>query len=66
MHKTFHILAIAFLTAAALFAALPAQFRLRFATDDNNDNAADYMKFYSGNYGTTTLRPTLIIEYYIP
>jgi hypothetical protein len=42
------------------------QFRLRFATDDNNDNGADYMKFYSGNYATATNRPALIIEYYIP
>jgi CSLREA domain-containing protein len=42
------------------------QFRLRFATDDNNDNAADYMKFYSGNYASLAARPTLVIEYYIP
>jgi CSLREA domain-containing protein len=42
------------------------QFRLRFLTDDNNDNAADYMKFFSGNYATASARPTLIIEYYIP
>ncbi len=42
------------------------QFRLRFATDDNNDNAADYMKFISGNHATASVRPTLIIEYYVP
>ncbi|MEK6753498.1 MAG: hypothetical protein AABZ00_14670, partial [Chloroflexota bacterium] len=42
------------------------QFRLRFATDDNNDNSADYMKFFSGNYATASFRPTLVIEYYIP
>jgi hypothetical protein len=42
------------------------QFRLRFLTDDNNDNAADYMKFFSGNYATASARPTLIITYYIP
>ena len=42
------------------------QFRLRFYKDDNDDNAADYMKFYSGNYGTAAARPTLIVEYYIP
>ena len=42
------------------------QFRLRFATDDNNNNVADYMKFYSGNYTTGSARPTLIIEYYVP
>jgi hypothetical protein len=42
------------------------QFRLRFAIQDNDDNAADYMQFYSGNYGTVSVRPTLVIEYYIP
>jgi hypothetical protein len=42
------------------------QFRLRFLTDDNNNNAADYMKFFSGNYATATVRPTLIVEYYVP
>ena len=42
------------------------QFRLRFQTDDNNDNGADYMKFFSGNYATASAVPTLIIEYYVP
>ena len=42
------------------------QFRLRFYKDDNDDNAADYWRFYSGNYATVTLRPTLTIEYYVP
>lgn len=42
------------------------QFRLYFATDDNNNYAADYMKFFSGNCATTSARPTLIVEYYIP
>jgi 2',3'-cyclic-nucleotide 2'-phosphodiesterase (5'-nucleotidase family) len=42
------------------------QFRLRFAIDDNNNNIADYMRFFSGDYATVSLRPTLIIEYYIP
>jgi peptide/nickel transport system substrate-binding protein len=42
------------------------QFRLRFYKDDNDDGAADYWRFYSGNYTTASLRPTLIIEYYIP
>jgi|GEM_PF-6669773 len=32
----------------------------------SNDNGADYMKFFSGNYATVTARPTLIIEYYLP
>ncbi|MFZ5856641.1 MAG: choice-of-anchor Q domain-containing protein [Chloroflexota bacterium] len=42
------------------------QFRLYFAKDDNDDNGADYMKFFSGNYATASARPTLIIEYYVP
>jgi len=42
------------------------QFRLRFAIDDNNDNGADYLKFYSGNYSSASLRPLLVIEYYVP
>jgi hypothetical protein len=42
------------------------QFRLRFVKDDNDDGAADYLKFYSGNYATATARPTLVIEYYLP
>jgi hypothetical protein len=42
------------------------QFRLSFAVHDNNDNAADYMRFFSGNYATISARPTLVIEYYVP
>jgi len=42
------------------------QFRLRFKLDDDNDNTADYMKFFSGNYGTATDRPLLVIQYYVP
>lgn len=42
------------------------QFRLRFKLDDNNDKGADYLKFFSGNYGTASLRPQLIIKYYVP
>jgi predicted outer membrane repeat protein len=41
------------------------QFRLAFTTDDNNDNAADLIKFYSGDAGAAN-RPQLIIEYYVP
>jgi uncharacterized protein YaaQ len=41
------------------------QFRLRFGKDDNNDNGADYLSFYSGN-ASYTLKPRLIIEYYVP
>jgi hypothetical protein len=42
------------------------QFRLRFKLDDDNDNTADYMKFFSGNYGTVNDRPVLVIQYYVP
>ena len=42
------------------------QFRLRFAMDDNNDNGADYLKFYSGNYSSVSLHPLLVIQYYVP
>jgi hypothetical protein len=42
------------------------QFRLRFYKDDNDDGAADYWRFYSGNSTNASLRPTLIIEYYVP
>ncbi len=42
------------------------QFRLRFHKDDNDDNAADYMKFFSGNYTNAAARPMLIIQYYVP
>ena len=39
------------------------QFRLRFATDDNNNLLANYLKFASGN-ATTTSRPQLVITYF--
>jgi len=42
------------------------QFRLRFTLDDNNNRRADYMKFFSGNYKTASMRPMLIIEYHVP
>jgi hypothetical protein len=41
------------------------QIRLRFALDDNDDLAADYLKFYSGNAPLAN-RPRLIIQYYLP
>jgi hypothetical protein len=41
------------------------QFRLRFQTDDNNDNGADYFKIFSGNSPVAS-RPQLIVEYYVP
>lgn len=40
------------------------QFRLRFGMDDNNDAAADYMKFLSGDF--TSSQPELTITYIIP
>ncbi|MFZ5856640.1 MAG: choice-of-anchor Q domain-containing protein [Chloroflexota bacterium] len=42
------------------------QFRLRFTTDDNDDGATDYMKFYSGNHANSAVWPMLVIEYYVP
>jgi comEA protein len=41
------------------------QIRLRFALDDNDDLAADYLRFYSGN-APASYRPRLIIQYYTP
>lgn len=41
------------------------QFRLRFYTDDNNNLAANYLRFASGN-AITSSRPQLIITYYVP
>ena len=42
------------------------QFRLRFKIDDNDDQDADYLKFYSGNQATISLRPLLVMKYYVP
>jgi CSLREA domain-containing protein len=42
------------------------QFRLRFQKDDNDNAIADFLKFFSGNYGTASARPMLTIEYYVP
>ena len=41
------------------------QFRLRFSLENNNDNNADYIKFYSGN-AAAGYQPQLIITYYTP
>jgi exo-beta-1,3-glucanase (GH17 family) len=41
------------------------QFRLRYNKDDNNDNGADYTKFYSGNAADSD-KPILLVRYYIP
>jgi predicted outer membrane repeat protein len=42
------------------------QFRLRFATDDNEDGGTDYIKFYSGNHANSAVWPVFVIEYYVP
>ena len=42
----------------------PTQFRLRFYDANNNNNTADFMRFFSGDY--TTDRPQLIITYMLP
>ena len=39
------------------------QFRVYFATDDNDDAGADYVSFYSANNGTASNRPVLEIVY---
>jgi hypothetical protein len=41
------------------------QFRLRFATDDDDDWESDYLSFYSGNASEAD-RPELIVTYYVP
>ena len=40
------------------------QIRLRFQLDDNDNMAADYLRFYSGDYDRLPDRPQLTIEYY--
>jgi hypothetical protein len=42
------------------------QLRLRFLLEDNDDQNADYLSFYSGNVTNPALRPALEIKYYIP
>jgi hypothetical protein len=34
--------------------------------DDNNNNAANFMRFFSGDYAVVGDTPTLIIEYSVP
>jgi predicted outer membrane repeat protein len=41
------------------------QIRLRFTLDDNNNNAANFLKLFSGNAPAAN-RPQLIVEYYVP
>jgi len=40
------------------------QLRLRFQLDDDDDMAADYIRFFSGDYDGLPARPNLTIEYY--
>jgi len=40
------------------------QFRIRFSLAHDNDSAAEYVMFYSGNSATD--KPVLAIQYYIP
>ncbi len=42
------------------------QFRLLFATDDNDDTSADFIEFYSGEAAASADRPQLFIEYVLP
>jgi len=42
------------------------QFRLRFQKDDNDDLDDDYLIFHSGDAGTASNRPLLVIQYYVP
>jgi len=42
------------------------QIRLRFSLDDDDDGVADYVRFYSGNYGDGRYKPVLVIYYTIP
>ena len=42
------------------------QFRLRFATDDNNDNGADFLRFFSADTANMSDYPILEVKYYIP
>ncbi len=43
------------------------QFRLRFQKDDNNNQTADYLTFFSGDYTTTaSYQPVLIVQYHLP
>lgn len=47
-------------------AAGVTQFRLRFQKDDNNDNGADFLRFFSADTANMGDYPTLEVKYYIP
>ena len=42
-----------------------SQLRLYFSVDDNNNNIADFIRFFSGNAAAGD-RPKLLITYYVP
>ena len=42
------------------------QLRLAFQLDDNDNLSSDYITFYSGDDGTLSNRPQLVVKYYIP
>ncbi|MGE5775049.1 MAG: hypothetical protein ACM33V_02455, partial [Chloroflexota bacterium] len=42
------------------------QLRLAFQLDDNDDQGADTMQFYSGNSSNLAYRPQMQILYYLP
>ena len=45
----------------------PTQFRLRFIKPNNGNQVADFIRFYSGDFGTNpALRPRLVILYTLP
>jgi glucose/arabinose dehydrogenase len=42
------------------------QLRLRFFLDDNDDLARDSLQFFSGDHFNASVRPVLIVEYFVP
>jgi len=42
------------------------QLRLRFQKDDNNNNIADYLAFFSGDASNAENRPVLQVTYFMP
>ena len=42
------------------------QIRLRFSLDDNDNMSSDFIRFISGDHPYPSLRPVLIITYFIP
>jgi hypothetical protein len=42
------------------------QLRLRFSKDDNNDNSADFLRFYRADSTSMSDYPVLEVKYYIP